>query len=180
MKTKIFALLAAMMLLVGTTAMAQSGDTKTSKTTETELKGDVNSDGIVDVADIAAVIAVMNEQGTVETQYYWYAGQTQPTSMSTDPTVDDVNFTNNKWHTLANGTTQIKQGVQGGTSGNNWYVAFPESFGFEIKASDLITTDTTATKLSNITINGKTYNLYKLNSTAARTTIYAAKKIIIK
>lgn len=42
MKTKIFALFAAMMLLVGTTAMAQSGDTKTSKTTETEIKGDVN------------------------------------------------------------------------------------------------------------------------------------------
>ena len=74
MKTKIFALFAAMMLLVGTTAMAQSGDTKTSKTTETEIKGDVNNDGVVDVADIAAVIAVMHEQGTVETKYYWYVG----------------------------------------------------------------------------------------------------------
>lgn len=79
MKTKIFALFAAMMLLVGTTAMAQSGDTQTSKTTETELKGDVNNDGVVDVADIAAVIAVMHEQGTVAPQYYWYVGQTEPT-----------------------------------------------------------------------------------------------------
>ena len=60
MKTKIFALFAAMMLLVGTTAMAQSGDTRTSRTTETEIKGDVNNDGIVDVADIDAVIAVMH------------------------------------------------------------------------------------------------------------------------
>ena len=77
MKTKIFALFAAMMLLVGTTAMAQSDDTKT---TETEIKGDVNGDGVVDVADIAAVIAVMHEQGTVETQYYWYAGWTEPTA----------------------------------------------------------------------------------------------------
>ena len=76
MKTKIFALFAAMMLLVGTTAMAQSDNTKT---TETEITGDVNNDGIVDVADIAAVIAVMHEQGTVETQYYWYAGWTEPT-----------------------------------------------------------------------------------------------------
>ena len=74
MKTKIFALFAAMMLLVGTTAMAQSDDTKTSKTTETEIKGDVNNDGVVDVADIAAVIAVMHEQGTVAPQYYWYVG----------------------------------------------------------------------------------------------------------
>ena len=80
MKTKIFALFAAMMLLVGTTAMAQSDNTKTSKTTETEIKGDVNNDGVVDVADIAAVIAVMHEQGTVAPQYYWYVGQTEPTS----------------------------------------------------------------------------------------------------
>ena len=80
MKTKIFALFAAMMLLVGTTAMAQSGDTQTSKTTETELKGDVNNDGVVDVADIAAVIAVMHEQGTVAPQYYWYVGQTAVTT----------------------------------------------------------------------------------------------------
>ena len=112
----------------------------------------------------------------VPTKNYWYAGQNQPTSSSSNPTPDDTNFTNNKWHTLADGATQIKQGVQGGTSGSNWYVAFPNSFGFEIKASDLVTTDTTATKLSNITINSKTYNVYKLNSTASRTTIYAAKK----
>ena len=71
MKTKIFALMAAMMLLMGTTAMAQNDNTKT---TETELKGDVNGDGIVDVADIAAVIAVMHEQGTVKQPYYWYVG----------------------------------------------------------------------------------------------------------
>lgn len=87
MKTKIFALFAAMMLLVGTTAMAQSDNTKT---TETEIKGDVNADGVVDVADIAAVIAVMHEQGTVAPQYYWYVGQENPASMtSISPIVND-------------------------------------------------------------------------------------------
>lgn len=90
MKTKIFALFAAMMLLVGTTAMAQSGDTKTSKTTETELKGDVNNDGVVDVADIAAVIAVMHEQGTVAPQYYWYAGWTVPTAENIATIINDT------------------------------------------------------------------------------------------
>lgn len=88
MKTKIFALMAAMMLLMGTTAMAQNDNTKT---TETELKGDVNGDGIVDVADIAAVIAVMHEQGTVKQQYYWYVGQDNPAEMeSISPIVDDL------------------------------------------------------------------------------------------
>ena len=90
MKTKIFALFAAMMLLVGTTAMAQSDNTST---TETEIKGDVNNDGVVDVADIAAVIAVMHEQGTVETQYYWYAGQT---AVTTDNYTTLATFTTEK------------------------------------------------------------------------------------
>ena len=87
MKTKIFALFAAMMLLMGTTAMAQSDNTKT---TETEIKGDVNNDGVVDVADIAAVIAVMHEQGTVGTPYYWYAGWTEPTEANIAQIVNET------------------------------------------------------------------------------------------
>ena len=70
---KIFSFVfAAMMLLVSSSAMAQS---------ET-LKGDVNADGVVDVADIAAIIKIMQETGgAVEaTKYYWYAGWTIPTA----------------------------------------------------------------------------------------------------
>ena len=99
MKTKIFALFAAMMLLVCTTAMAQSDNTRT---TETSLKGDVNNDGVVDVADIAAVIAVMHEQGTVETVYYWYAGWTEPTAenigeiINEEYPTDETNTSTNK------------------------------------------------------------------------------------
>ena len=113
MKTKIFALFAAMMLLVGTTAMAQSDNTST---TVTEIKGDVNNDGVVDVADIAAVIAVMHEQGTVAPQYYWYVGEVKPTDdssiessgkQSTSP-ITTINITN---------------------SNNFQYFAFPKSWG---------------------------------------------------
>ena len=99
MKTKIFALFAAMMLLMGTTAMAQSDNTKT---TETELKGDVNNDGIVDVADIAAVIAVMHEQGTVAPQYYWYAGWTEPTEANIAEIINEEYPTNTAMTTFAN------------------------------------------------------------------------------
>lgn len=106
MKTKIFALFAAMMLLVGTTAMAQSDNTRTA---ETSLKGDVNNDGVVDVADIAAVIAVMHEQGTVETQYYWYVGQTQPTA--------------NNYTTLATQVTNYPSTIEYTTTSRN-YVYF--------------------------------------------------------
>jgi len=69
MKQKLLMMLAALMLM-GTSAMAQS---------ET-LKGDVNGDGAVDVADIAAVIQIMKDNGGIETKYYWYAGWTEPSA----------------------------------------------------------------------------------------------------
>ena len=57
--------LTALMMLMSTSAMAQS---------ET-VKGDVNGDGVVDVADIAAVIKIMTDKGSIEKKYYWYVGQ---------------------------------------------------------------------------------------------------------
>lgn len=57
--------LTALMMLMSTSAMAQS---------ET-VKGDVNGDGVVDVADIAAVIKIMTNNGDIEKKYYWYVGQ---------------------------------------------------------------------------------------------------------
>ena len=43
------------------------------------VKGDVNGDGVVDVADIAAVIKIMAENGDIEKKYYWYVGNETPT-----------------------------------------------------------------------------------------------------
>ena len=71
MKTRILSLAA--MLLMSVCTYAQS---------ETPLKGDVNGDGKVDVADIVAVIEIMKNNGgtTEETTYYWYVGTTEPTA----------------------------------------------------------------------------------------------------
>ena len=72
--------LSALMMLMSTSAMAQS---------ET-VKGDVNGDGVVDVADIAAVIKIMTENGDIQKKYYWYVGQENPASMtSISPIVTD-------------------------------------------------------------------------------------------
>ena len=62
MKTRIFSLFAAMMLLFGAKAMAQTN-------------GDVNEDGVVNEQDIEAVIKIMQEAGGVDGQYYYYVGQ---------------------------------------------------------------------------------------------------------
>ena len=74
--------LTALMMLMSTSAMAQS---------ET-IKGDVNGDGVVDVADIAAVIKIMTENGDIEKKYYWYVGQEAVTADN---------------YTTLNGVTQV-------------------------------------------------------------------------
>lgn len=44
------------------------------------MKGDVNGDGKVDVADIAAIIKIMKDGGGTagEIKYYWYVGTIIP------------------------------------------------------------------------------------------------------
>jgi len=63
------------------------------------LKGDVNEDGKVDVADIAAVINIMkNGGGTTDGKLYFYVGTEKPTSLSQATVVDsypaEYTFTN--------------------------------------------------------------------------------------
>ena len=167
MKTKFFMLLAA--VLLSASAFAQSENT-------TPLKGDVNNDGTVDVADINAVIEIMKNGGGTgeETKYYWYAGQTQPQNMSSNPTVDDTNFTVNKWHTLGNATT-IGKTIIGGTSGLDWYVAVPTSINLKPTAGDLSTPNPTWDNLGTITVNGVSYTKWRTNSTYFRQAVYMAQ-----
>lgn len=84
MKTKIFFLLAAMLLSV--CAFAQSGNGT--------LKGDVNNDGTVDVADINAIIEIMKNGGgtgeETEDAWYYYAGWTLPTADNVETIINET------------------------------------------------------------------------------------------
>ena len=168
MKKKILSLLAAFFMLFGTSAMAQVDST---------LEGDVNGDGVVDIADITAVIAIIKQNAEANPTYYWYAGQTRPTSMSSDPTPDDTTTppTNNNWHTLAKDATSIAKTVVGGTSGNVWYIAVPTSFGFKPTATDLVTPNNTWLTDGTIIVNNVEYTLWKPSGTSARQAVYMAK-----
>lgn len=149
MKKKILSLLAAFFMLFGTSAMAQVDST---------LEGDVNGDGVVDIADITAVIAIIKQNAEASPTYYWYAGQTEPTSMTSNPTPSSE-FTCNNWFEI--GTTlptSIVQRVTGGTSGNAWYAAMPTAAG--LVAGTSADPDTSITKIKNITINGVKYDVW--------------------
>lgn len=82
MKKKILSLLAAFFMLFGTSAIAQVDST---------LEGDVNGDGVVDIADITAVIAIIKQNAEANPTYYWYVG-----------------FDNEDWYTNRNLVTTAK------------------------------------------------------------------------
>ena len=121
MKTKFMMLLAVMLLSVSAFAQSENNE---------PLKGDVNGDGKVDVADINEIIKIMKDAGgTSETPtYYWYVGTTKPTSVNgavNNPATD-------KWTSL--GTTKPSQILIESSedySFPNWYVAIPTSFNFQ-------------------------------------------------
>ena len=90
MKTKKLFLMAAM-LLMSVCAFAQG---------DNSLKGDVNGDGKVDVADIVAIINIMKNGGeTTDGKLYFYVGTSKPTSLSQASVVDsypaEQTYTNN-------------------------------------------------------------------------------------
>ena len=112
--------------------------------------------------------------------YYWYAGQTDPSTMTAiSPIVDDYN-SGGGWYEL--GTTvpeTITQLVKGGDSSKYWYVAVPITSGTTLKpvASDMTTLDTSVTAQGTKSFNGITYQIYWCGgATAARNTFRYAKK----
>ena len=181
MKTKFFFLLAA--LLLNVCAFAQSENT-------TPLKGDVNNDGTVDVADINAVIEIMKNSGGTgeETKYYWYIGQTKPTNLSSDPTVTTItsasSIPNNSWVnqcksgedlvTLSTSITKLYGRGINGDSTKPWYVAIPSDLGLTPTATDYTTPDTAVAYQGTITVNGKVYKYYYYNP-GSRCGAYYAK-----
>ena len=122
MKQKIFFVLAALMMLTGTSAMAQS---------ET-LKGDVNGDGVVDVADIAAVIQIMRSEVVAnrQTVHYLYVGVTDPTTLS--PLVVG-NEKLDEWSEIVITPTSLKfYKTDENWDEHYWYLAVPAEYGFNV------------------------------------------------
>ena len=150
--------LSALMMLMSTSAMAQS---------ET-VKGDVNGDGVVDVADIAAVIKIMTENGSIEKKYYWYVGQENPASMtSISPIVTDN--TSPGWRLIGtsvptySASKMLWEGsvnpIVTGTTKQIIYVAIPNST-IKLRDGDGNVVDN-YTNIATKEINGVKYYIYQ-------------------
>lgn len=165
MKKKILSLLAAFFMLFGTSAMAQVDST---------LEGDVNGDGVVDIADITAVIAIIKQNAEANPTYYWYVGQENPANMtSISPIVSDnsspgwrligtsvpnYSETNMLWDGVTNNIAVDKES----DARAQYFVAVPNNkiqIYNGLKGSEMSNYDT-----SEITIGGVKYYVYSYKS----------------
>jgi len=156
MKAKIVFLLAAFLMLFSVSANAQSGGTP--------IKGDVNEDGVVDIADINAIIDIMKNGGGTgsETKYYWYVGVIPPT----DPNNPDENTGNNKWTLLTSTPSSISVNTDMQIPVAIWYIAIPHSYGFQAYDSTGASPDIATFTKSQVTINNIQYDLFTGNNKA--------------
>jgi len=167
MKSKIGFLLTAFLMLFSVSANAQSG--------ETPIKGDVNGDGVVDIADINAIIDIMKNGGGTEGEslYYFYVGLEKPTSAS-NPAANIVGDKQVGWHLIGDtveGYSLSNPIYNGGYSSQtinvnadyddvDFYVAIPtethlhDGLGNELDSGFIIQ--------SNVTIDNHTYNIFKI------------------
>lgn len=164
MKKKILSLLAAFFMLFGTSAMAQVDST---------LEGDVNGDGVVDIADITAVIAIIKQNAEANPTYYWYVGQENPSSIDTSNLKTATNEAG--WHligTSINGFTLTfnNQNLIEFDEKKQYYLIIP--VGLTIYAADGSTVSKSFTQLTS-NING--HNVYQYNSA-----VYEVKGVVIK
>ena len=140
MKKKLFTLLA-MVLLSSVSVFAQSSPINPAK-------GDVNGDGVVDVADITAVIEIMkNGGGTVDNRYYFSVGTTVPTAS---------NYT-----TVNNATTDIPTTQEfTNNSGNKAYIYILVPSNKTVTATDLAITSIISPLIEDISITIPNHKVY--------------------
>ncbi|MBR1468488.1 MAG: hypothetical protein IJ605_00005 [Prevotella sp.] len=157
MKTRIFTMLAAVLLSMS--AWAQNNE---------PLKGDVNEDGTVDVADIVAVIEIMKNGGGTggKVKYYWYVGQTDPKDNSTIVTENGVPGWRKTGTSLT--ATYYYDSTSNPISDSAnaiWYFAIPENSGLGVFDAQN-TNYATGTPVSTLTFNNVKYNVW--NTGASR------------
>ena len=84
MNTKFITTLTALLMLVGIGAQAQTDNQTRANAESTDLEGDLNHDGKVDVADVTYLVNLImkNKSEAKDGTYYWYIGAENPSVIS--------------------------------------------------------------------------------------------------
>lgn len=156
MKKKILSLLAAFFMLFGTSAMAQ---------VESTLEGDVNGDGVVDIADITAVIAIIKQNAEANPTYYWYLGWDNNDWYGKPELVTSTNgwneTTTNAMPTTYNKTNGQPYSLKGTKEDTYLVLIMPENWPVPtLYTSGKDATYGMDTNGKSLTINGIKYKLY--------------------
>ena len=160
-------MLLAAVLLGSVSAFAQSGNNE-------PLKGDVNEDGVVDVADITAIIAIIKDNAAPQTTYYYYAGWTLPTTSNVDTIIAET-------YPAVNGSATMNMAGKKTTSKSTMDYTSNTLYNANAKATYYVLVPTghaiydslnnnviasTFTSLGNITVGNQTHTIYASNSTS--------------
>ena len=175
MKTKLFSILTALFVFCSANLFAQTNN-------DAIAAGDLNDDGVVDVADLNALFKIIDNQGTTtEPVYYWYVGQTDPSTMTEiSPIVTDKtspgwrligtelpNYSSsNKLYDATDPNSLI---ITGSSLATQW-VAIPAESSACVRdgAGNDGSTVNICTKKSNITLNSIEYKVYEWNGRAKK------------
>ena len=162
MKVKIFALVAAFFMLMGGSAWAQS-----------DMKGDVNKDGVVNEQDIAAILAIMAKNNGVaeKTKYYWYVGWTKPTSLDNLKTLATGTHNGNSLGGVtskSSGEKLLTNSPQISNSTNTlYYVVIPSGYNiYDATLPNVPITNTSFSEVTDVTIPN--HKVYVNNDTARK------------
>ena len=162
MKTKLIITLTALLMLVGINAQAQVSSQTTTRAESTELEGDLNHDGKVNVADVTYLVDLIMKQST--SGYYWYFGVG---NLTTDniPNSNNIYTYDNQglgWYALDTSVNSFETPL---SKLNNdrlpWIIALPVASGFNQLKDGLGPVDDYTWQTSYITINGIQYIVFK-------------------
>jgi hypothetical protein len=170
MKKKILSLLAAFFMLFGTSAMAQVDST---------LEGDVNGDGVVDIADITAVIAIIKQNAEANPTYYWYVGNTSPEGMTPPNLSHDADATLCQWtslgETLPTTSIKVSKADKVNYDDHTWYIAAPTAAAFVIWNANNSIVDSGYSKVKTFMIGDVSYDLFKSKGVSDQSVVYLHK-----
>ena len=141
----------------------------------TPIKGDVNNDGVVDVADINAIIEIMKNGGgtTVDNSaYFFYVGLEMPTSTS-NPAANLVGEEEIGWHLIGTSLDGINKSAPAHSSahpiildptyesedGVDFYIVIPQELNVYDDLGNIL--NGIYTDMGTAEIGGHTYKIFK-------------------